>query len=55
MNVYRMGKEMALLAALRATVYAMGVIGRQLALNDAEREVVATRVKAAMFSQPAAA
>jgi hypothetical protein len=49
MNTYRIGKEMLLLAALRAPLFVLTFISRELPLNDNERLAVVERLQAALL------
>jgi hypothetical protein len=49
MNTYRIDKEMLLLAALRAALFVLTFISRELPLNDNERLAVVERLQAALL------
>lgn len=49
MTWMRMAKEMALMAALRAALAILALIGRELALSEDERRTVLGRVEMALL------
>jgi hypothetical protein len=49
-----MAKEMALLAGLRAAVAVLALIGRELALSEAERRAILTRIEQGLLGGPVA-
>lgn len=49
MNIYRLGKEMLLLAALRAALFVLTCVSRELPLSDHERLAVIERLQAALL------
>jgi hypothetical protein len=50
MDLIRTAKEMALMAALRAAITLLAIIGRELALTEAERRNVIGRIETALLN-----
>lgn len=50
MNRYMIVKEMVLLAALRAAIAALALVGRELGLSRGERQAVVERVRDALVA-----
>ena len=50
MSAYRIGKDVLLLAGLRAAMLVLTLIGRELPLTRAERQAVVERVQAALLA-----
>ena len=53
MELYTIGKEMLLMAALRAAITLLTFIGRGLDLTEAERRAVLGRVEVALLARTA--
>ena len=54
MDLFQTAKEMALMAALRAAIALLTLIGRELALSEVERRALLDRLAAALLGQGAA-
>jgi hypothetical protein len=52
MDLIRTTKEMALMAALRAAITLVAIIGRELGMSEAERRAVLARMETALLSPP---
>jgi hypothetical protein len=53
MELLKTAKEMALMAALRAAITLLSLIGRELALSEAERRALLDRLEAALLGRAA--
>ena len=49
MDLYRTARETALLGALRVAIALFAMIGRELAMNEAERRAILARIEGALF------
>ena len=49
MELYRTARETALLGALRVAIALLAVIGRELAMSEAERRAILARIERALF------
>ena len=49
MDLYRTARETALLGALRVAIALLAMIGRELAMNEAERRAILARIEGALF------
>ena len=57
MELYRTARETALLGALRVAIALLAMIGRELAMNEAERRAILARIERGLFdstSEPGA-
>jgi hypothetical protein len=55
MDLYEIGKRVALRAALRVALLALALVGRELPLSGEEREGLAARARAALLGPGAPA
>ena len=49
MELYRTARETALLGALRVAIALLAMIGRELAMSEAERRAILARIERALF------
>ena len=49
MDLYRTARETALLGALRVAIALFAMIGRELAMSEAERRAILARIERALF------
>ena len=51
MELYRTARETALLGALRVAIALLAMIGRELAMSEAERRAILARIEGALFDR----